>query len=187
MSDPLSHTHPSQFHSLLPRTSFIHTPQPASVPDPLQIATMSDEAKGTESGKVVHLVSQEGDQYEVEVAVCKMSELVKTMLPDGMGEGGKGRDACTREGYIRRIWSTEGEDMARWKGRAAPSRSSLGVRVRSRPLAPTHLPPSLPSFLSTALSTPAPSLLPSLHEQTMTAPTPRRSRCPTSRTACWPK
>lgn len=54
---------------------------------------MSDEAKGTESGKVVHLVSQEGDQYEVEVAVCKMSELVKTMLPDGTcarREGGQG-------------------------------------------------------------------------------------------------
>lgn len=57
---------------------------------------MSDEAKGTESGKVVHLVSQEGDQYEVEVAVCKMSELVKTMLPDGMGEGGKGREGHAR-------------------------------------------------------------------------------------------
>ncbi|TFJ86254.1 hypothetical protein NSK_002462 [Nannochloropsis salina CCMP1776] len=43
---------------------------------------MGDKAKGAESGKVVHLVSQEGDQYEVEVSVCKMSELVKTMLPD---------------------------------------------------------------------------------------------------------
>ncbi len=31
----------------------------------------------------VSLVSQEGDAYEVEIEVCKMSELVKTMIPDG--------------------------------------------------------------------------------------------------------
>jgi hypothetical protein len=45
---------------------------------------MSDEAKASAaSGKKVSLVSQEGDAYEVEIEVCKMSELVKTMLPDG--------------------------------------------------------------------------------------------------------
>lgn len=44
-------------------------------------------------GKVVHLVSQEGDQYEVDVSVVKMSELVKTMLP--------GKSLAALEGILR--------------------------------------------------------------------------------------
>jgi len=50
---------------------------------------MSDESKNAgetkaeENTKVVHLVSAEGDQYEVDIDVCRMSELVKTMLPEG--------------------------------------------------------------------------------------------------------
>lgn len=43
---------------------------------------MSDEAKAG-AGRKVSLVSQEGDAYEVDIEVCKMSELVKTMLPEG--------------------------------------------------------------------------------------------------------
>lgn len=48
---------------------------------------MADESKNPSEpqgeAKVVHLVSSEGDSYEVDVEVCKMSELVKTMLPEG--------------------------------------------------------------------------------------------------------
>ena len=34
----------------------------------------------------VNLMSQEGDQFEVEVKVAKMSELVKTMIPEEADE-----------------------------------------------------------------------------------------------------
>ena len=56
--------------------------------------TSTDESKAPHGGdhRVVHLVSQEGDQYEVEIDVCRMSELVRTMLPEGAGvKGGLGR------------------------------------------------------------------------------------------------
>merc|ERR1712054_729733 len=35
-----------------------------------------------EDGRTVNLMSQEGDQFQVEVKVAKMSELVKTMIPE---------------------------------------------------------------------------------------------------------
>eukprot|EP01083_Nonionella_stella_P132819 403845_1 len=35
-----------------------------------------------EDGKMVELVSQEGDCFQVELKVAKMSELVKTMIPE---------------------------------------------------------------------------------------------------------
>ena len=35
-----------------------------------------------DDGKMVDLVSQEGDNFQVEKKVAKMSELVKTMIPD---------------------------------------------------------------------------------------------------------
>lgn len=54
---------------------------------------MSDEAKAG-AGKKVSLVSQEGDAYEVEIEVCKMSELVKTMLPDGACVAALGLVGC---------------------------------------------------------------------------------------------
>ena len=97
---------------------------------------MSDEDKAG-AGKVVHLVSQEGDKYNVDVAVCKMSELVKTMLPEGTDE------------------------------------ASLDGRTRPFPLSPKAPPhPTHPT-------PPQP--------QTTTAPTRRKSPCPTSRTTSWPR
>mmetsp|Transcript_24732 Transcript_24732/g.32296 ORF Transcript_24732/g.32296 Transcript_24732/m.32296 type:complete len:185 (+) Transcript_24732:133-687(+) len=36
----------------------------------------------TEDSRTVHLVSQEGDSFDVAVSVAKMSELVKTMIDD---------------------------------------------------------------------------------------------------------
>lgn len=73
----------------LRKVAFPHCP-PCSFSAP---AKMSDESKvpgeaAAEPPRVVHLVSQEGDQYEVEIDVCRMSELVKTMLPEGEGQKG---------------------------------------------------------------------------------------------------
>ena len=53
-------------------------------------APQADEEKKTEGagaeeeedGRTVNLMSQEGDQFQVEVKVAKMSELVKTMIPE---------------------------------------------------------------------------------------------------------
>jgi hypothetical protein len=49
----------------------------------------ADEEKKVEAadaeeddGRTVNLMSQEGDQFQVEVKVAKMSELVKTMIPE---------------------------------------------------------------------------------------------------------
>ncbi|KAJ1448738.1 Skp1 family, dimerization domain-containing protein [Pelagophyceae sp. CCMP2097] len=51
-------------------------------------ATAADgaEADGAEDDRRVNLMSQEGDQFEVEVKVAKMSELVKTMIPEEADE-----------------------------------------------------------------------------------------------------
>jgi hypothetical protein len=72
---------------------------------------MSDESKTPggaevkadtlEPPRVVHLVSQEGDQYEVDVEVCKMSELVKTMLPEGACPR-----ACVGRDLVSRVMGT---------------------------------------------------------------------------------
>jgi hypothetical protein len=48
-------------------------------PDQLR-ALLQDE----DDGKMVDLVSQEGDNFQVEKKVAKMSELVKTMIPGRM-------------------------------------------------------------------------------------------------------
>merc|ERR1712227_492733 len=42
----------------------------------------SAPADEEEDGRTVNLMSQEGDQFQVEVKVAKMSELVKTMIPE---------------------------------------------------------------------------------------------------------
>ena len=45
--------------------------------------TVTDAAAAEEEdGRTVNLMSQEGDQFQVEVKVAKMSELVKTMIPE---------------------------------------------------------------------------------------------------------
>jgi S-phase kinase-associated protein 1 len=44
------------------------------------VLTKPDE--DDDDGKMVDLVSQEGDNFQVEKKVAKMSELVKTMIPD---------------------------------------------------------------------------------------------------------
>ena len=36
--------------------------------------------EGNNDGKMVHLVSQEGEAFDVQLPVAKMSELVKTMI-----------------------------------------------------------------------------------------------------------
>jgi S-phase kinase-associated protein 1 len=40
------------------------------------------EAKGVEENRTVHLVSQEGELFDVPLHVAKMSELVKTMIDE---------------------------------------------------------------------------------------------------------
>merc|ERR1711924_381813 len=44
------------------------------------------EAADDDDARRVNLMSQEGDQFEVEVKVAKMSELVKTMIPEEADE-----------------------------------------------------------------------------------------------------
>ncbi len=41
---------------------------------------MADESKATDDSKTVHLVSQEGESFDVPVSVARMSELVKSMI-----------------------------------------------------------------------------------------------------------
>ncbi|CAM9162781.1 unnamed protein product [Heterosigma akashiwo] len=43
---------------------------------------VKDGEERTEDSRTVHLVSQEGDSFDVAVNVAKMSELVKTMIDD---------------------------------------------------------------------------------------------------------
>jgi len=176
---------------LLPRIQPTHhtlaSPPPTPTPQP---ATMSDESKGTESGKVVHLVSQEGDQYEVEVAVCKMSELVKTMLPDGTCARREDKGVCVNEGGARRGGRREWGGQRTWptqKGQTVPSRSSLGAARTMHILLPPPISLTLKQTHHSHNSLSSSRSTPSLPLQTTTAPTPRRSPCPTSRTACWPR
>jgi S-phase kinase-associated protein 1 len=42
----------------------------------------TEEKTATEEGRTVHLVSQEGDSFDVQTSVANMSELVKTMIDD---------------------------------------------------------------------------------------------------------
>ena len=41
---------------------------------------MADETKVADDSKTVHLVSQEGESFDVPVSVARMSELVKSMI-----------------------------------------------------------------------------------------------------------
>ena len=43
---------------------------------------MDEPEADEDDGKMVDLVSQEGDNFQVEKRVAKMSELVKTMIPE---------------------------------------------------------------------------------------------------------
>ena len=49
----------------------------AAAEDIAKVGAVEDE----DDGKMVDLVSQEGDNFQVEKKVAKMSELVKTMIP----------------------------------------------------------------------------------------------------------
>jgi len=55
----------------------------AAAEEPEQkMVTGDDDAGDEDDGTMVDLVSQEGDNFQVEKRVAKMSELVKTMIPD---------------------------------------------------------------------------------------------------------
>ena len=63
--------------------------QPSSVPtirQPDEEKKPETEAADDDDDRRVNLMSQEGDQFEVEVKVAKMSELVKTMIPEEADE-----------------------------------------------------------------------------------------------------
>jgi hypothetical protein len=53
----------------------------AAAEDTPKVGAVDDE----DDGKMVDLVSQEGDNFQVEKKVAKMSELVKTMIPGAWG------------------------------------------------------------------------------------------------------
>ena len=44
------------------------------------------EVQGEEDSRTVHLVSTEGESFDVPLSVAKMSELVKTMITDDQDE-----------------------------------------------------------------------------------------------------
>ena len=47
---------------------------------------MSEAKEQTDDIRTVHLVSQEGESFDVPLSVGKMSELVKTMIDDDQGD-----------------------------------------------------------------------------------------------------
>jgi S-phase kinase-associated protein 1 len=64
-----------------------------------QIITMADVEKAQgdaaaapEDSRIVHLVSQEGDSFDVSVKVAKMSELIKTMIDDEQEEDAEAQE-----------------------------------------------------------------------------------------------
>jgi hypothetical protein len=47
-----------------------------------EAAEPTTTSAGIDETKIVHFISQEGESFDVEIGVAKMSELVKTMLDD---------------------------------------------------------------------------------------------------------
>eukprot|EP00619_Florenciella_sp_RCC1007_P012125 CAMPEP_0205906222 /NCGR_PEP_ID=MMETSP1325-20131115/1818_1 /ASSEMBLY_ACC=CAM_ASM_000708 /TAXON_ID=236786 /ORGANISM="Florenciella sp., Strain RCC1007" /LENGTH=214 /DNA_ID=CAMNT_0053272221 /DNA_START=108 /DNA_END=752 /DNA_ORIENTATION=- len=59
-----------------------HRKTMAAAEDPKEDMKNDEPDEAEDDGKMVDLVSQEGDNFQVEKRVAKMSELVKTMIPE---------------------------------------------------------------------------------------------------------
>jgi hypothetical protein len=85
---------------------------------------MSETKKMTEESKTVHMVSQEGESFEVPVAVANLSVLVKTMIDEDHD------DKEAQEIPLPNVKSSILAKAVQHRGRLHARRGSISARWR---------------------------------------------------------